>query len=854
MKNWTARCGGRQRRLLLWLCLLSLCFQLTGGLAPNGLPQAIALVPNSKLQGSFRLINLQFTQHHLHLLGNGLSSQPKWQSIDVGTLEGDPDNNQATGLDLIEHTVVDRVGYKRFSVDLPKATLSSNLPTDAQLTEQLRQQWHGFYSIQVVSTTNGLEQGLRLIIDVSGDDALPRAIVCGRQTVRIANSVPQDLKKTVMTATQPKVTQLTFSNASPKIQPSPSTIENNSDKLTPDISALTLLAIQSLPVMELMPLRLTKHVAFTNATHSTVVKAKSTYIIKTQKPHPKAIVTTLQKPFKVTTKVHNSPSLSVTTIDLTAQRTISQQQHHLNQLTRTVTLLNQQLQHAKVLSQQTSVGMGLKLTPIKSTTIMVNNPSLLAQVARQANSIKLLTQQLRATNKQLSLTKTALSQTISHKTVVPIKPLANDTTLGLITSLNTTKQQLSQAMAVITKQRQQLDQVKLQIKLVLEEVNTTHREQMTHLLQKLEVAEADLKSMRASQSQLSENPASPTELLTERDNLKIQLAQSNQANQQLNQQWDSLKQQYSILQDKLNSLKQPIQQQAITTPSSQPSVTPPVPSPEAMALKAHIIALDSVKTELEQSLKQAQQVAASLQVQLAPLKAQNQSLLSQNLNLHNALNHQKEIASVNAMALVTPPAPNPVVTTPVTSVITLLEQANVLEQRQQVPQAISLLRQGLNTYPKDRQLQATLGKLYLKQGELAQADAVLTQSLDPEGISNYAITLKKLGQLDKAETLLKLTLTLVPTDPTVHYNLGNIYLAKQQLLEAQEQLQQAINLKPDFAEAYYQLGLVFAKQNNAQQASMQWKRFIQLAPNNPKVVIIRPILKQLESPLKMSKT
>jgi tetratricopeptide (TPR) repeat protein len=832
-RNWLSSGRGGFKQPLLWLCLLSLCSQQVGWLLPNSASQAMASTPiASTPHGQATLETLQFVGHRLHLLGKGLSLRPQWHQTAINSMAEEA--NELDDRDQSDQANrANQADRQRLTLDLPGVAMSAILPTDAQLTQQLRQQWPGFYSLQVVALANGVDQGLRLIIDVANTSAVPQVIVCGGNTSVIATHRPQPQHAILATKPMPPVLPLLA-----------------------DTGAVTLLAIQSLPVLDLMPLRLTKHVlskptspqpalAKGSAHHQTTVsrKAPSQRPKALAKAHNTVLPVLALKAGKPKKMAQQAVAIDQTAF-LKAQHTIAQQQHRLSQLAHTISLLNQQLQQAKAWSQQASSTIGLRVTPVKVVTKVVDNPQLVSTVTRQTNTITALGKQLTATSQQLAVAKKALAQqAIASVSPVGSKPLPSPTTANA-TSLNATKQQLQQAMGVITQQRAQLTAVKQQIKLVLDEVNTTHREQMTHLVDKLEVAEATLKTYRSAQNQLNP-PAIATALVTERDELKAQLAQSTLDNQHVNQQWATLKQQYDQLQSQLIALKQQPVQQATISPAPQSNPLP-APVPEATALRSRLVAIETSHAKLEQALGQAQQVTASLQAQLSPLQAQNKALLSDNLGLHNALNQAKAMTtSLNAVAVATPAIDK--LTPEIPQVNTLLSQANTLTQRHEMAKAITLLQQGLNDHPKDRQLQAALGKLYLQQGQLTQADQLLTQSLDPEGLSNYAITLKKLGQLDKAETLLKLALTLTPADATLHYNLGNVYLAQQQLPNAQSQLEQALVLQPAFAEACYQLGLVLAKQNKPQQASEQWQRFIQLAPKSPKVAMIRPILKQFAS-------
>lgn len=67
-------------------------------------------------------------------------------------------------------------------------------------------------------------------------------------------------------------------------------------------------------------------------------------------------------------------------------------------------------------------------------------------------------------------------------------------------------------------------------------------------------------------------------------------------------------------------------------------------------------------------------------------------------------------------------------------------------------------------------------------------------------------------------TLYKYTLKFRSDDPKLHYNLGNAYLRRNMLDQAQLAYEEALRLKPDYAYALNNLGIVFETKGNDKQA------------------------------------
>ncbi len=87
---------------------------------------------------------------------------------------------------------------------------------------------------------------------------------------------------------------------------------------------------------------------------------------------------------------------------------------------------------------------------------------------------------------------------------------------------------------------------------------------------------------------------------------------------------------------------------------------------------------------------------------------------------------------------------------------------------------------------------------------------------------NLAIVLVNRNQLDEALPLLKQAETLAPTNVKVHVELGRLYGRGGQLHEAQLELERAVALAPENAAYHFQLGQVYRKSGQTEKARTEF--------------------------------
>jgi tetratricopeptide (TPR) repeat protein len=131
-----------------------------------------------------------------------------------------------------------------------------------------------------------------------------------------------------------------------------------------------------------------------------------------------------------------------------------------------------------------------------------------------------------------------------------------------------------------------------------------------------------------------------------------------------------------------------------------------------------------------------------------------------------------------------------------------------------------------------------LGALLTKQGRLAEAIALLEESLrleplNPEAHYNLGLALSKSGRFREAAVRFETALQLMPEHAEAHNNLANL-LAKQpgRKAEAIAHYEAALRLRPDFAEAHNNLALLLAGDPGRQaEAIAHYEEALRLKPD-----------------------
>jgi len=95
----------------------------------------------------------------------------------------------------------------------------------------------------------------------------------------------------------------------------------------------------------------------------------------------------------------------------------------------------------------------------------------------------------------------------------------------------------------------------------------------------------------------------------------------------------------------------------------------------------------------------------------------------------------------------------------------------------------------------------------------------------------YGVALFQHGYLEQAAASFRQVIAAKPKEPEAYYNLGTLYLRKNDLGEAQKYLEQTIKLRPNHPEAWNNLGMIAAQQGQTEDAIRNFRESLRLRPD-----------------------
>jgi len=95
----------------------------------------------------------------------------------------------------------------------------------------------------------------------------------------------------------------------------------------------------------------------------------------------------------------------------------------------------------------------------------------------------------------------------------------------------------------------------------------------------------------------------------------------------------------------------------------------------------------------------------------------------------------------------------------------------------------------------------------------------------------YGIALFQHGFLDHAASSFKQVIAAKPENAEAHYNLGTLYLRKNDASQARTYLEKAVTLQPDYPEAWNNLGMIAVQQNRVDEAQQNFRRSLSQRPD-----------------------
>jgi tetratricopeptide (TPR) repeat protein/peroxiredoxin len=95
----------------------------------------------------------------------------------------------------------------------------------------------------------------------------------------------------------------------------------------------------------------------------------------------------------------------------------------------------------------------------------------------------------------------------------------------------------------------------------------------------------------------------------------------------------------------------------------------------------------------------------------------------------------------------------------------------------------------------------------------------------------YGVALFQRGYLEQAAASFQQVIAAKPNEPEAYYNLGTLYLRRNNIPAARKYLEQAVKLRPNYPEAWNNLGMVAAQEGHAAEAIRNFQQSLQLKPD-----------------------
>lgn len=166
----------------------------------------------------------------------------------------------------------------------------------------------------------------------------------------------------------------------------------------------------------------------------------------------------------------------------------------------------------------------------------------------------------------------------------------------------------------------------------------------------------------------------------------------------------------------------------------------------------------------------------------------------------------------------------------------LASEAQQLAEFRQFNQALALAQLASQLAPKDGQVLALLGGLYLQTGETDRAITLLEQAKtlapgDARVLFALGSAYFQKGDYYQSSRHLEQGLKLEPNNPNAHFDLGNSYFKLQRYDQAIDSYSTSVALEPDFWPSLNNIGLVLYEQGKVSEALAKWQAASDLTGN-----------------------
>jgi Tfp pilus assembly protein PilF/peroxiredoxin len=95
----------------------------------------------------------------------------------------------------------------------------------------------------------------------------------------------------------------------------------------------------------------------------------------------------------------------------------------------------------------------------------------------------------------------------------------------------------------------------------------------------------------------------------------------------------------------------------------------------------------------------------------------------------------------------------------------------------------------------------------------------------------YGVAFFQHGYLEQAAASFQNVIATKPNEPEAYYNLGTLYLRRNDLPDARSYLEQAVKLRPEYPEAWNNLGMIAAQQGQADEGVRNFQKSLHLRPD-----------------------
>jgi tetratricopeptide (TPR) repeat protein len=144
--------------------------------------------------------------------------------------------------------------------------------------------------------------------------------------------------------------------------------------------------------------------------------------------------------------------------------------------------------------------------------------------------------------------------------------------------------------------------------------------------------------------------------------------------------------------------------------------------------------------------------------------------------------------------------------------------------------AIAAFEHALSLRPRYVEAENNVGLAWKELNDRDRAHAAFQTAIDWQGDSpvdaqpflNLGRLLAEAGNNEQAAGLVARALSLAPSNPSAHEELGKIYLAMNRLSDAESELEKAVSLSPETSALHYKLGQILRKQGREDRARQEF--------------------------------